>query len=184
MKKTHRFSVFLLAFAVWVGVSLACVGISSTSLTPISKPAKTSTATALSLTPTIPSSKLGDVVEQFGYSLSATQIEYPTSQDTFNAPKPGYKLVAVDITLGNVSGAEPLSVFSNYVYLVDTNGFVYQSTYGGESGIGMVVLNTGEKTKGWVYFTIPDSATPAYIKYQINDNGTGDQKFLIMGLAK
>ena len=140
------------------------------------------TQIALSLTPTIPSSKLGDVVEQFGYSLSATNVEDPTSPGILYSPIQGYKLVAVEITLGNVSGAKSLSVNPLYAYLVDSNGFVYWAELGGrDSQIDTMDLNVGEKAKGWVSFTIPDSATPAYIKDQTE---VFSSNYLITGLAK
>jgi len=125
---------------------------------------------------------LGDVVEQFGYSLSATNVEDPTSPGILYSPIQGYKLVAVEITLGNVSGAKSLSVNPLYAYLVDSNGFVYWAELGGrDSQIDTMDLNVGEKAKGWVSFTIPDSATPAYIKDQTE---VFSSNYLITGLAK
>jgi hypothetical protein len=39
---------------------------------------------------------------------------------------------------------------------------------GGRDGqIDALDLNTGEKAQGWVSFKIPENATPAYLKYQL-----------------
>jgi hypothetical protein len=150
-----------------------------TSLTP---PPAGHTQIILSLTPKIPSSKLGDVVEQFGDSLTANTVEDPATPGMLYSPKQDYKLVAVEITLGNVSGAESLSVNPLYTYLVDSNGFVYAAELGGRDGqINTADLNVGEKAKGWVSFTIPKDATFGYIKYQTKPFSGN---FLISGLAK
>jgi hypothetical protein len=109
-----------------------------------------------------------------------TKVEDRPSTDSYNTPKPGTKTLAVEIVLSNVSGAEPLEVMTFYVNLVDSNGFVYKvATSFGEDELAMVTLNVGEKVKGWVYFTIPDGVTPAYIKYKIDS-----ENFLVAGLEE
>lgn len=134
------------------------------------------------LTPNIPSSKLGDVIEQFGYSLTANTLEDPSKPGILYTAKQGYKLVAVELTLGNVSGSNALSVNPLFAYLVDTNGFIYSPELGGRDGaINSVDINVGEKAKGWVSFTIPKNAVPAYIKYEVN---MFENQNLIAGLAK
>lgn len=125
--------------------------------------------------------KLGEVVEKAGYSLSATSVEDPAKPGSIYKQKNGYKLIAVEIIFGNVSGdtvaANPLDAF-----LVDNNGFVYSAELGGRDGQLVVAkLNPGEKVKGWVSFTIPNDAAPASIKYGINALTTN---FLQTGLTK
>ena len=92
-------------------------------------------------------------------------------------------MVAVEIILDNVSGAESLHSAPYFACLVDSNGFVYQNevSYGRDSGIDIVDLSVGERANGWVSYVIPDSATPAYIKYEL---GFWSQRYLITGLAK
>lgn len=109
---------------------------------------------------------LGDVVENYGYSLSAVSVEDPAPPGILYTSRQGYKLVAIEIVLGNVSGTEPLSINPLYAYLVDSNGFVYSAELAGRDGqIDTVELATGEKVQGWVAFTIPENAAPASIKY-------------------
>jgi hypothetical protein len=134
----------------------------------------------LDLAPTIPSSNLGDVFEQFGYSLVATSVEDPARPGYFYTPRQGFKLVAVEITLGNVSGTEAFSVNPLYAYLVDSDGFVYDAELGGrDNQIAVLDLNVGEKVNGWVSFTITETTTPLYIKYEI---GGFSSNYLIAGL--
>jgi hypothetical protein len=125
--------------------------------------------------------KLGDVVEQYDYSLTAVTVEDPASPGILFEPKQGYKLVAIEIIIGNVSG-DVLSVNPLNSYLIDNNGFVYSTELGGRDGqIDTVDLNPGEKVKGWVAFTIPEDASPAAIKYQVE---MMSNKYLISGLGK
>ena len=117
-------------------------------------------------TPGSPLPKLGDVVQNFGYSLTAVTVSDPAKPGILYTAKKGMKLVAVEIDLGNVSGEEALSVNALDAYLVDDQGFVYSVELGGtDNQIDTVDLNTGEKVKGWLSFTIPENAKPASIKY-------------------
>jgi hypothetical protein len=137
---------------------------------------------AASLTPNIPASKLGDVVSQYGYSLTATAVDDPAKPGMLYKPKKGYKLVAVEVVLSNDSGTDVLSVNPLYGYLVDSNGFVYGAELAGvDNQISASDLSSGEKTKGWISFVIPDGSSPAYIKYQL---GALSGNYLVTGLNK
>ena len=95
MNKIQRFSIFSLAFAVWIGVSLACAMVS-----PKEGPPKVSTGTALSQTPAIPSSKSGEAAELLGYSLTVTKVEDRPSTDSYNTPKPITRKVQLRLPCG------------------------------------------------------------------------------------
>jgi hypothetical protein len=122
---------------------------------------------AVTVMPNPPPANLGDVVEQYGFSLTASQVENPATPGRFYAPKAGTRLAAVEITLANVSAADPLYVNPIACFLVDDGGFVHPVTLGGRDGqIGVVELAAGEKATGWVAYAIPENAAPLYIKYQ------------------
>ena len=124
------------------------------------------------LKPVILDAKLGDVVEQYGYSLSAAAVEDPAAPGVIYTPRQGHKLVAVELVLGNVSAAEALNINPYYATLVDSNGFVYAAAFTGRDGqIALTKINVGEKVKGWLSFTIPENAVPAYLKYQTAELG-------------
>jgi hypothetical protein len=136
---------------------------------------------ALSILPPSPEAGLGDVFEQYGYSLSATAVEDPTTPGMFYEAREAYKLVAVEVVVGNASG-ETLSVNPLYAILVDSNGFVYQPELAGRDGqLATVDLNAGEKAKGWVAFEVPEDATPASVKYLVE---MFSNKFLQVGLTE
>jgi hypothetical protein len=127
-----------------------------------------------------PSSKLGETVEKSGYSLTALAVEDPITLGIPYTPKDGFKLVSVKIVVGNVSGTDSLSVNPLYAYLVADDGHVYAPELGGRDGqIDAVSINQGEKAQGWVSFTIPQNATPSYIKYEL---GVFSSDFIIAGL--
>ena len=127
-----------------------------------------------------PTSKSPD--EQYGYSLSSTAVEDPTTPSMFYEAKEGYKLVAIEIIVSNISG-KTLSVYPSDAILVDSNGFVYrlEELAGRDGQLAVVNLNTGEKVKGWVAFEIPEDATPASIKYLVE---TFSNKFLQVDLTE
>ena len=136
---------------------------------------------ALSIAPPESQAILGDVFEQYGYSLSATAVEDPTTPGMLYEAEEGYKLVAIEIVVGNVSG-EVLTVNPLNAILVDSNGFVYQPELAGrDEQIALVDLNVGEKAKGWVAFSVPDDAIPASVKYTVD---VLSDKCLQAGLTK
>jgi hypothetical protein len=138
------------------------------------------TATPVPPTPTPQSTHLGDLVEQYGYSLSATAVENPTILHEWEDPAPtGYKAVAVEVIVGNIS-AEQFWANQLHFTLVDHEGFAYpnnQVDRAGENNFPSVDIGVGEKARGWVAFMIPEGATPAYIKYE-----AGYNQYITVGL--
>jgi hypothetical protein len=128
--------------------------------------------------PSLP--KLGDVVENYSYILSAIKVEDPaTKPGYFYEQKEGNKLIAIEFIVGNSSG-ETFSSNVLYAVLVDTQGF----SYGAESGIvdnqiELLDVNQGEKVRGWAGFIVPEGTTPAYFKYAIRGSS---KNTLIVGL--
>lgn len=115
-----------------------------------------------------PQGGLGQLIEQEGYSLQAEQIEDPATPVSFYDPVEGTRLVAVLITVGNVSGEEE-STNPLDATLVDTNGYVYQAETGARDGqLELIDLAPGQQVQGWVAFTIPADAQLESIKYQIS----------------
>lgn len=149
---------------------------------PTATPQLTATSTPV---PQVQLSHLGDVIEQYGYSLSAVTVEDPTTPSGYYSRQygleEGKKLIAVEIIVGNISG-EMLSINPLNATLVDSEGFIYEPELAGRDGqLGLFDLNAGEKAKGWVAFKIPEGATPASIKYEV-EGFSG--KFLQVGLTK
>lgn len=116
--------------------------------------------------PTLP--KLGDTVKQGGYSLAVDAVEDPTKAGQFYTPKKGTRLIAVELVLGNDSGAK-VTANPLYAYLVDTDGFLYTAELGGRTGqLTTVDLGPGDKVKGWVSFAVPADSKLESVEYGID----------------
>jgi hypothetical protein len=111
---------------------------------------------------------LGDVFEQDGYSLSASAVQDPATPGMFYTGIPGTRLVAVEMTVGNVDG-ERISTNILNSFLVDTNGFVYSAELGAVDGqIDLVEIGRGEKAKGYTAFAIAQDAQPEALKFVVS----------------
>jgi hypothetical protein len=113
-------------------------------------------------------SRLGDLVEQDGYSLAAMEVEDPASPGILYQATPGLKLVAVDMIVGNVDAGE-ITVNALRTYLVDSDGYVYTAELAGtDNQIELVDLGPDERVRGKVAFEVPEDAVPAAIKYEVS----------------
>jgi hypothetical protein len=108
---------------------------------------------------------LGAEVADGGYTLTALQLEDPASAGLLYTPVAGKHLVAVEVVLGNPSGA-PVTLSPLFAYLVDSDGYVYPGRlFGRDGGIEPVTLQAGDKAQGWLSFELPDGALPAGVRY-------------------
>lgn len=128
--------------------------------------------------PDLPS--LGDVVENYGYSLSTITLEDPANNPgRFYTPQTGKKLIAVEFIVGNVSGEQTSTNVLNAT-LIDANGFLYEPELASvENQLDLVDINPSEKIIGWAGFMIPEDATPLILKYAF---GGSSAKALMAGL--
>lgn len=109
---------------------------------------------------------LGDLVEQDGYSFAAVTVNDPATPGILFSPVEGEKLIAVEVVIGNVSAAR-ITVNVLNATLLDNDGFTYQPELGGiDNQLDLVDLEPGQRVKGWIPFSIPESATAAKIKYE------------------
>lgn len=114
--------------------------------------------------------RLGELVEQDGYSFVAVTVEDPaTPGDLYTPEEENTKVVAVEVIVGNVSG-ERITVNPLNATLVDTEGFTYQPALAGREGqIALVDLEPGERVKGWIAFEVSESSEPSTIKYSVTN---------------
>ena len=125
------------------------------------------TPVAVSLSPEVPSSRMGDVVKQFGCSLTVTKVEDPSIPPAHISIENGYRMVAIEVIVENVSKPEELFAGGSSVTLVGSDGFVYLSKYDGRDGrLEFAKLEIGETAKGWISFILPENTAPLYLKYQ------------------
>jgi len=129
-----------------------------------------------------PMGKLGDTVEQGGYSITAAAVQDPCKPGLIYQKKADVRIVGVQVILANVSSADALDVNPLYATLLDSEGFTYKAGVGiCDSQIDVVKLAKGEKVKGIIGFEIPKGAKVASIKYSPGFLGT---TILQTGLVK
>jgi len=107
---------------------------------------------------------LGDTVEKDGYCLTVLTVEDPAPPSTLYFPEEGKRLVAVEIVVGNISGAH-FGVNPLNVTVFDREGYSYPPELGAREGqIATIVIDPGERVRGWVAFKIPDGSVPVALK--------------------
>ena len=118
--------------------------------------------------------KLGEVIEQDGYSLSALTVEDPSTPDAmFYEPTPGTRLVAIEYVVGNVS-AKPFTFYQIFATVVDSEGFRYEAesaAMASYDGVEMAELAPGESVRGWGAYELGERAKPAYLEYAFDMYG-------------
>jgi len=148
-------------------------------------PSNTPAATPIppiALDPNLP--KLGGTAVGSGYALTAMTVEDPAKPGQIYKPVAGTRLIAVEVVISNVSG-ETISAGPWCGILVDSQGYLYPSEYfGRDGGLAYMDLKQGEKLRGWLSYTIPESATPVALKFQFLNASEYNVVLLKTGLGK
>jgi hypothetical protein len=118
-----------------------------------------------------PTPGLSTSVEKGGYYFAVTAFDASPAPGYSYEAEPGKRLVAVEVIIGNVSGTTIRSDEDDAT-LIDNEGFAYVTDSGmlNSGELERVSLNPGEKVKGWLGFVIPESATPARVKYEVHSD--------------
>ncbi|MCL4506743.1 MAG: DUF4352 domain-containing protein [Chloroflexi bacterium] len=114
---------------------------------------------------TAASTFLGDVVEQDGMLLSVAKVVDPATPIAEYKVSAGHRLIALDMTAGNVSIAKfrenPLQSA-----VVDQAGRTYKPVFAAlDSEITIAELNPGEKIRGWVAYLAPNNVKIVALRY-------------------
>ena len=155
---------------VLVGISLVLVLLSCGTETDAEV-----TATALAGatdSPTEPSepasNRLGEWTEDSGLALVARAVEDPAEPDTTSyQPKPGTRLVAVQIELGSLADTHYGTRAA--AKLIDNRGKKYEPVYGAmaeHSEVDFVAVAMGERISGWLAYELPEGAVPMFLEYK------------------
>jgi hypothetical protein len=114
--------------------------------------------------------------------MAAIALKDPAQPVASYEIREGYKIVAVELVLNNISSTAPLDLNAYNIFLVDDSGFVYWSDGSvAENELPIGNLNIGGTAQGWITVPIPQGAKPVYIKYETR-NLSGD--YLITGLTR
>lgn len=126
-------------------------------------------STTTSTTPSNPERKY-NVGEIFESTIMA--IKYVSVDDNFKGysqyadVKAGYKIVKAEFEFENVSTTDKLA--SSYDFNCYADGYDCESFWNTDDAGFSANLSAGKKTKGSVYFSVPENATEINIEYQNN----------------
>jgi hypothetical protein len=125
---------------------------------------------------------LGDYVAQNGYFFDALEVQDPATAQTGADIKPGTRLVAVNVIVGNQTGKRLLFNYGD-VKLLDADGRSHDSA-GGVMPQGMQIsiayIDPGERVQGWIPYFLPKDEVPAQLKYPIDP---ANKQFVRLGLT-
>lgn len=132
--------------------------------------------------PTVP--PLGQTLETSGYTLMAHQVlESPGTENHVVVPN-GYRLVAVEITVGVTTGAA-LDLHYGDVFLTMQDGFVYGSSAADwlkDAFDFYTPVEPGEERTGTVGIVIPETAVPVLLRLWAGQGATQEPVYLAVGL--
>ncbi|MGW2546336.1 DUF4352 domain-containing protein [Kitasatospora sp. NPDC001574] len=94
------------------------------------------------------------------------------AKETFQSPKAGTKLVAVQFRLHNTGTTVYKDSPTNGARLIDTEGQQFNSTLGetsaGPGFPGSVTLSPGDTALGYITFAVPATSTIAKVQFTMN----------------
>jgi len=99
-------------------------------------------------------------------SVATFQDPYPGQIQAPESPPAGVRFIAVEVVIDNAS-AQALNFTPADIRLVDGTGVEYRggAAAGTEPFLGVRNLNGGDRSRGWVWFMVPESAEIAELIY-------------------
>jgi hypothetical protein len=101
-----------------------------------------------------------DYSDVWDYEITVSRVEDPwLGEDGGREASPGYRLVALEVVVGAAeSNPEAYRVDAYYFKVTDEEGFAYGPVDSGAKPAfpQSVLLEPGEKTRGWVTFELAD----------------------------
>jgi hypothetical protein len=120
------------------------------------------------LSPTIMQAPTNTPVQDLGFTIKVIGMDNPAKPGMFYTPKSGQKLIVLEVIAENVNLVS-LSVNPLYFQVVDSEGFVYENDlFGIDSQITSTAIAKGEKVRGQIGFTMPESSKPAKLKFTMD----------------
>ncbi|MFF4197033.1 DUF4352 domain-containing protein [Nonomuraea sp. NPDC001831] len=112
-------------------------------------------------------------------AVTLTKLVDPATAGQYQAPKAGYRLVAVQLTLKNVGPTVYSDSPTNGAVLIDADDQQYQSSFQdvreGQGFGGTATINNGDSRKGVIVYEVPKSAKVVKFQFALN-SGFADQK--------
>ena len=100
-----------------------------------------------------------------------------TGYSQYATVKPGYKVVCASFEFENISTTDQLA--SSYNFSCYADGYDCENFYYVDDSSFSANLSSGKKTKGNVYFEVPESSTSIVIEYENNIWTSSKIKFIV-----
>ena len=159
--------VLLLIIAALLVASLAACGDSSREDIAATAVAAEAHSVGPASTPRSKTEKLGEWAERDEVAMVARTVEDPAKVNTeAYEPKPGTRLVAVELEMGCLAGSHQFG--PQLVKLVDTRGKSYERVphaMADHEDLTVTDLHAGDRMRGWLAFEVPEGAEPAILAY-------------------
>jgi hypothetical protein len=99
-------------------------------------------------------------------SVAALQDPYPGQIQAPENPPAGVRFIATEVVIDNASD-QAMAFTPADIRLVDSTGIEYRggAAAGTEPFLGVRNLNGGDRSRGWVWFMVPESAQIAELIY-------------------
>jgi len=168
-------------------LALVCIGVlllSGKALVDLSGPSGTSTAIVQSTPPRTDTPRLTEVTDQDGRSMIVWRVLDPAPASRLYAPKEGQRVVAVEVTVTNISSDEEVFVSPLRFQLIDTNGAVYDGSLASTAAeITTAHLTRGSSRTGLAGFILPNGVQAATLRFWVRDQRLFDGPFISVDLA-
>jgi hypothetical protein len=181
MRSKSKLAYFIFLAILLLSAS-ACSIINSISPTPKMMVIPTASGLTATTDHTRAETYLGDYIAQNGYFFAALEMQDPTTPQAGATLKPGTRLVAVKVIVGNQTGKRLLFGYGD-VLLLDADGDSYYSTGGMLAGgmqVSIAYIDPGERVQGWISFFVPMDAQPAQLKYGVD---LANRQYVRLGLT-
>jgi hypothetical protein len=98
--------------------------------------------------------------------VATLQDPYPGQIQAPENPPPGVRFIATEVVIDNASD-QAMAFTPADIRLVDSTGIEYRggAAAGTEPFLGVRNLNGGDRSRGWVWFMVPESAVLAELIY-------------------
>lgn len=176
--------LIILGIVLVAVLCIALVVLTGGALVVLTGGSSTATAAAQSTPPRTDSPRLGQTVDEHGYTVSVWRVDDPATPARLYSPQTGMRLVGVDVTVENDAPSGQLFVDALRFRLIDTSGAVYDESLGSAAGeIRNTHLNPGESRTGIAGFVLPNGAQVATLRFFLREPRLFDGPYITVDLS-
>lgn len=176
MKKTFKFIVLLTTIMLLTVMLTGCSSIETGSKTTLT--ADETSDTTESTTSNDKKYNVGEVYEDRNIAIKFVSLDDNfKGYSKYATVKSGYKVLKAEFEFENVGSSD--QYVSSYEFNCYADGYDCENFYSVEDSGFSSTLSKGKKTKGAVYFQIPNDATSITIEYETNIITNSKVEFIV-----